>query len=109
MTLRVINVVSSESRALPLIPCRTCCCVAPLGDQSADPRRGAAHGGELCYAAGTAAAGRGIVRLSTGQVFGLPSFGASTMTALLSAAAAASRKFVVSMLRLIRNSLPISV
>jgi len=34
---------------------RTCCCVAPLGDQSADPRRGPPHGGELREAARAAA------------------------------------------------------
>jgi hypothetical protein len=43
-------------RALPLIPrFQTYRCVALLGDQSADPRRGAADGGELREAAGAAA------------------------------------------------------
>ena len=39
--------------------------IAPLGDQSADPRRGAAHGGQLCQAAGTrdGADKRGVTRL----------------------------------------------
>jgi hypothetical protein len=46
--LLVINVVSSASRALPLLAqFRTYRCVAPLADQLADPRRGAARGGEL--------------------------------------------------------------
>ncbi|MGB6863685.1 MAG: hypothetical protein WBE32_22400, partial [Pseudolabrys sp.] len=56
LPLKVINVVSSASRALPfLAQFRTYCCVAPLGDQSADARRGAAVGGELRQAAGAAA------------------------------------------------------
>jgi hypothetical protein len=47
-----VVIVSSARRALPLLPrFRTYRCVAPLGDQSADPRRGAAHGGQLCQAA----------------------------------------------------------
>ena len=41
MTLRVINVISRARRALPLLPrFRTYCCVAPLGDQLANARRG---------------------------------------------------------------------
>ena len=53
MTLRVINVISRARRALPLLPrFRTYCCVAPLGDQLANARRGAAVGGELRQAAG---------------------------------------------------------
>ena len=36
----VMNVVSSASRSLPLLPqFRTYCCVAPLGDQPVDARR----------------------------------------------------------------------
>jgi hypothetical protein len=50
----LINVISSASRALPLLPrFLTYRRVAPLGDQSA--RRGAAHGGGLRQAARGAA------------------------------------------------------
>jgi hypothetical protein len=45
-----------RNRALPLLPrFRTYRCVASLGDQSAEARQGAAHGGELRQNAGAAA------------------------------------------------------
>jgi hypothetical protein len=70
LPLKVINVVSSASRALPLLAqFRTYRCVAPLADQLADPRRGAARGGELRQAAGAVASvatdKRGVTRSQT--------------------------------------------
>jgi hypothetical protein len=67
LPLKVINVVSSANGAVPLLPrFRTYCCVASLGDQSVDARRGAAVGGELRQAAGAvasvAAHTRGVTR-----------------------------------------------
>ena len=62
----VINVVSRASRALPLLPrFRTCRCVASLGDQSADARRGArpaaaAAGWPHAFVQATAAGSSGL-------------------------------------------------
>jgi hypothetical protein len=50
--LKVINVVSSASRALPLIPrFRTYCASHRLATNPVDAERGAADGGELRQAA----------------------------------------------------------